>query len=112
MKAIELMNELFSMAKPGEYLNTCDTCKAGNPEREVKKAAEEKREPVVIPAITQHYFRHTFCTRLFENEVPYETLKVLMGHSSIKTSIDIYTSISNNNFKRVKKDIEGVVKIF
>ena len=39
MKAIELMNELFSMAKPGEYLNTCDTCKAGNPEREVKKAA-------------------------------------------------------------------------
>ena len=81
-------------------------------EREVKKAEEEKREPVIIPAVTPHYFRHTFCTRLVENEVPYETLKVLMGHASIKTSIDIYTSISNNNFKRVKKDIEGVVKIF
>ncbi len=81
-------------------------------EREIKNAAEEKRELAVIPAVTPHYFRHTFCTRLVENQVPHETLKVLKGHSSIKTSIDIYTGISNNNFKRVKKDIEGVVKIF
>ena len=35
MKAIELMNELFALSKSGEYQDTCDTCKAGDPEREV-----------------------------------------------------------------------------
>lgn len=38
MKAIEIMNELFSWA-PGEYNPTCDTLKAGNPQAEVTKVA-------------------------------------------------------------------------
>ena len=37
MKAIELMNELFSVGKAGE--NTCDTFKSGSPDVEVTKVA-------------------------------------------------------------------------
>lgn len=37
MKAIELMNELFSVGKAGE--NTCDTFKSGSPDAEVTKVA-------------------------------------------------------------------------
>lgn len=39
VKAFELMNELFALAGEGDYSNTCDTCKAGNPNVEVKKVA-------------------------------------------------------------------------
>ena len=38
MKAIEIINELFSWA-PGDYTRTCDTLKAGSPDTEVKKVA-------------------------------------------------------------------------
>ena len=38
MKAIEIMNELFSWA-PGDYAKTCDTLKAGSPDKEVKRVA-------------------------------------------------------------------------
>lgn len=39
MKACELMNELFALAPNGNYENTCDTCKAGDPQREVRRVA-------------------------------------------------------------------------
>ena len=38
MKAIDIMNVVFSWA-PGDYSRTCDTLKAGSPDKEVKKVA-------------------------------------------------------------------------
>ncbi|MBR4574399.1 MAG: tyrosine-type recombinase/integrase [Lachnospiraceae bacterium] len=68
--------------------------------------AKEVDEPIQIDEdITPHYFRHTFCTRVVEDMMKsenkdYERLKILMGHSSIKTSIDIYTTISEDLAKK------------
>ena len=62
-------------------------------EWEAERAKQENRKLVVIRTHTPHVWRHTFTTRLVEKEVPYETLKLLLGHSSIKTSMDIYTHI-------------------
>lgn len=39
MKAIEIMNELFALAEPGDFSRTCDTIKAGSPDTEVEKIA-------------------------------------------------------------------------
>lgn len=39
MKAIELMEELFSLALEREYNPLCDSCKSGDPEIEIKKVA-------------------------------------------------------------------------
>ena len=40
MKATEIMQKLFDLArKDADFSHTCDTCKAGDPEREVTKAA-------------------------------------------------------------------------
>ena len=78
-----------------------------------KKAAEnEKRDPIYLPNITPHVFRHTACTRLVEQEIPYERLKLIMGHSSLKTTIDVYTSISNDLRKKAQFDLENIVSIF
>lgn len=81
-------------------------------EWEMQRAEEEQREPVLLPKLTPHMFRHTFCTKLVLEKVPYETTKTLMGHSSINTTIDVYTHINKNHMKKVRADIEGVVKIF
>ena len=39
MKAFEIMNSLFSLADEVDFSNTCDTCKAGDPNVEVNKVA-------------------------------------------------------------------------
>lgn len=81
-------------------------------EWEAERAPQEKRKPVVIRTHTPHVWRHTFTTRLVEKEVPYETLKLLLGHSSIKTSMDIYTHIKQQNYKRLITDVSGMLDIF
>ena len=81
-------------------------------EWETQRAEEEQREPVLLPKLKPHMFRHTFCTKLVLKEVPYETTKTLMGHSSIKTTIDVYTHIKKNHMKKARADMEGVINIF
>ena len=39
MKAFEIMNSLFALADDVDFSNTCDTCKAGDPNVEVSKVA-------------------------------------------------------------------------
>lgn len=39
MKASALMEELFGLASDADYSNTCDTCKAGDPDIEINKVA-------------------------------------------------------------------------
>lgn len=57
-------------------------------EWESARALEEKRKPVLLnEKITCHWFRHTFATNLVLREVPYDTAKMVMGHSSIKTTV-------------------------
>ncbi|MCR5421837.1 MAG: site-specific integrase, partial [Lachnospiraceae bacterium] len=74
-----------------------------------KMAEETGEKPVLIDEdITPHYFRHTFCTRAVEQMVEegstdYESLKVLMGHKSIKTSMDVYLTISQDLSKNTWK---------
>ncbi len=51
-----------------------------------------------------HSLRHTFATRLFENGVPLKTVQVLMGHSNMKTTTDIYTHVMpDEKIKAVEK---------
>lgn len=83
--------------------------------REIEEASREGRKPSLLPEkITPHMFRHTFFTSLVENKVSYESMKALMGHSNIKTSIDIYCSIAKSLTlqNQSKQDVEGLTSIF
>lgn len=50
----------------------------------------------MIPKIKFHGLRHTYATRLFEEGVPIKTVQVLMGHSNINTTMNIYTHVTSN----------------
>ena len=64
-------------------------------------AKKEGREPVIIPDFSCHITRHTFCTRLCENETNVKVIQSVMGHKDIQTTLDIYAEVS----EKKKKDI-------
>ena len=47
----------------------------------------------VIPRITPHWLRHTFCTMLYFAGVDILTAKNQMGHKDIQTTLEIYTHL-------------------
>lgn len=65
------------------------------------------------PLITPHALRHNYITMCWENGFdPYETMK-LVGHASIKTTMDIYTHLSEAQMTRtaVKLDTMFAPKV-
>ena len=57
---------------------------------ETELAEKEKREPQLLPHFSCHNLRHTFCTRLCENETNLKVIQDIMGHRNIKTTMEIY----------------------
>lgn len=57
---------------------------------EVVQAKKDNREPVILPNFSCHHLRHTFCTRLCENETNLKVIQSIMGHKNIETTLDIY----------------------
>ena len=74
-------------------------------EHEVAAAADEGREPFLLPEeITCHILRHTFCTRLCENESNIKVIQSLMGHRDITTTMNIYADATKEK-KQETKDV-------
>ena len=65
---------------------------------------------LLLPNISAHHLRHTFCTRLCENETNLKVIQSIMGHKDIQTTMDIYADCTEEKKKEVIKNIEG--KIF
>ena len=51
-----------------------------------KLFAQVRRQQSLPDAVTPHCLRHSFATRLMEQGVPVETVRILLGHASIKTT--------------------------
>ena len=77
---------------------------------ETALARKERREPVLLPQFSAHHLRHTFCTRLCENESNLKVIQSVMGHKDIQTTMDIYADCTEDKKQEVIKNIEG--KIF
>ena len=54
----------------------------------------------IIENPNQHMLRHTFATRCIESGVNYAVLQKMLGHRSIKTTIDTYCDIFDNVIKK------------
>ena len=69
-------------------------------EQEKENACKENRKAVLLPDITCHHLRHTFCTRFCENETNLKVIQDIMGHASITTTMNKYVEAT----EVVKKD--------
>ncbi len=78
---------------------------------EEKAARMEQREPVLIPHITCHHFRHTFCTRLCENETNIKVIQEIMGHSDISTTMNVYNEATKEKKLESFANLEGKFRL-
>ena len=57
-----------------------------------------------LPELSCHIMRHTFCTRMSEKGINPKTLQYIMGHSSYKTTADVYiTETEEHVFEEFQK---------
>mgnify|MGYP002857106067 CR=1 FL=1 len=68
---------------------------------ETVRAAKEGREPLIIPRFSCHVTRHTFCSRLCENGTNIKLIQQIMGHSDIRTTMDIYAEVTKEKTQAV-----------
>lgn len=53
-----------------------------------------------IPAIVFHGLRHTFATRCIESQCDYKTVSVILGHSNVATTLNLYVHPNLSQKKR------------
>lgn len=58
--------------------------------------------------INPHSMRHNYVTMCWENGVDVYTASKLVGHKSIKTTMDIYTHLSEQQMSKAIKDVENM----
>ena len=78
---------------------------------EEELAIKQKRDPEFLPVITPHILRHTFCTRLCENDVNTKVVQEVMGHANITTTMNIYNTATTEFKKSEFIQIERKYKI-
>ena len=78
---------------------------------ESARAQRENRQPCYLPKISAHIFRHTFCTRMCENEVNLKVLQDIMGHRNIRTTMEVYAKALKDKKAEAMQALDGTFKI-
>lgn len=78
---------------------------------ELLSSHAEKRMPECLPHFSCHTFRHTFATRMYENNMNPKTIQAILGHSNLSTTMDIYTDETIEHIQDELQKIEGKIRI-
>lgn len=65
-----------------------------------------------MPRFSVHQLRHTFCTRLCENETDLKLIQEIMGHADISTTMDVYNESNMDRKKASFSRLEMLNGIF
>ena len=79
---------------------------------EETNAAKEKREPFLLPHFSCHHIRHTFATRLCENESNVKAIQEIMGHADIQTTLNVYAEATKEVKHKAMDNLQEGWKIF
>ena len=71
--------------------------------QEEEVAEQEHREAELLPMISAHTMRHTACTRMAESGMDMKIVQYIMGHSSIRMTMEIYNHITDQS--RVEREV-------
>lgn len=76
--------------------------------RENQLTQKNSASSYMLP-IHPHTLRHTFATRCFEAGIPPKTVQMILGHSNIQITLDLYTHVSN---QKKRSDLQNLEKVF
>lgn len=78
---------------------------------ELLMAKSENRDPCLMPKFSSHILRHTFCTRMCENEPNVKVIQEVMGHKRISTTMDTYNEATDQKKRETFSKLEGKIKL-
>ncbi len=81
-------------------------------EVEKENAKKEHRKPELLPHFSAHHLRHTFCTRICENETDLKLIQEIMGHADITTTMDVYNESNRERKKERFAKLEKIANVF
>jgi len=105
-------NRFGSVPNPQTVNRTIKRIISSYNSEEVVNAKKERREPVIIPDFSCHHLRHTFCTRLCENESNLKIIQSIMGHRNIETTMDIYAEATEQKKQESFENLAAKLDIF
>lgn len=106
-----LRNRNGSLYNPSCVNRTINRIVEAYNREEADRAAEEGREPMLLPHFSAHSLRHTFCSRLCENEINIKVMQEIMGHSDIATTMNIYAEVAEKKKQEVFSRLDGKMKL-
>lgn len=75
------------------------------------KSLESILKEIDLPPMTIHGFRHTHCSLLFEAGASIKEVQARLGHSDFKTTMDIYTHVSEARKEKTITDLNNYLKL-
>ena len=104
-KEIPMSKELLAMIKPLKKVLNDDFYVLTNNERPTEPRTYRNyynnlMVKLNIPKLKYHGLRHSFATRCIEAGCDYKTVSVLLGHSNISTTLDLYVHPNMEQKKR------------
>lgn len=102
---VKIITPLMKVVNKGFYVLTNDE-KPTEP-RTYRNYYKRILKKLDIPDIKFHGLRHTFATRCIETNSDYKTVSVILGHSNITTTLNLYV---HPNKEQKKKCIDKMLK--
>ena len=105
------LNSAGKVFTPSFIFDTIQNIVSNYNKDETVLSRREGRTPCFLPKISAHIFRHTFCTRLCENEPNLKVIQEVMGHKNIRTTMDVYNEATEKAKQTSFENLEGKIKL-
>lgn len=112
VREIPMTKDLIRMIKPmkkivnGKFYVLTNEEKPTEP-RTYRNYYQQLMKTLDIPPLKFHGLRHSFATRCIESNCDYKTVSVILGHSNISTTLDLYV---HPNMEQKKKCIDKMFR--
>lgn len=112
IRDIPMTTELYKIIKPlkkvvnNDFYVITNEAKPTEP-RTYRNYYERLIKRLGIPKLKFHGLRHSFATRCIESKCDYKTVSVILGHSNISTTLNLYV---HPNIEQKKKCIDQMYR--
>ena len=112
MRDIPMIKDLYEILKPlkkvvnNDYFVLTNEATPTEP-RTYRNYYKQLLDKLGIPPIKFHGLRHSFATRCIESKCDYKTVSVILGHSNISTTLNLYV---HPNYEQKKKCIDKMFR--
>ena len=113
IREIPIARDLLKMIKPfkkvvnGRFYVLTNSAQPTEP-RTYRNYYKRLMTQLDMPKLKFHGLRHSFATRCIESRCDYKTVSVLLGHSNISTTLNLYV---HPNMEQKKKCVEQMFKM-